>query len=96
MLLCMLSMYLSMMYLVVVTLLIQLLAKHSSAAYHVSDLVASVCPFINSYTTPHPNRWLRNYQMILLFNTRGETNHIDSKRPAPLSINELTTEDWSS
>ena len=30
--------------------------------------------------------------MFLLFNTRANTNHIDSTRPAPLSMNELATE----
>ena len=52
----MLLMYL--MYFVVDTLLFQLLAKHSSAAFHVSDLLTSICKHVNdmsvyySYTTP--------------------------------------------
>ena len=32
--------------------------------------------------------------MFLLFNTRAKTNNIDNTRPAPLSMNELTTEYW--
>ena len=34
--------------------------------------------------------------MFLLVNTRVKMNHIDSTRPAPLSVNELTTEYWIS
>ena len=55
----MLLMYL--MYCVVVTLLFQLLAQLSSAVFHVSDLLTSVCKHVNnlsphySYTTPYPN-----------------------------------------
>ena len=31
-----------------------------------------------------------------LFNTTAKTNHIGSTRPAPLSMDELTTEYWNS
>ena len=33
--------------------------------------------------------------MFSLFNVRAKTNHIDSTRPAPLSMNEFTTEYWN-
>ena len=32
----------------------------------------------------------------VLFNTRAKTNHIDSTRPALLSMNKLATEYWDS
>ena len=34
-------------------------------------------------------------KLFLLFNTTAKTNHTDNKRPAPLSMNELTTEYWN-
>ena len=71
---------------VVVTLLFQLLAKHSSAA-------ALPCkrfvPFI--IATPHHTQTVNfaTINLFSLFNTTAKTNHIDSTRPAPLYMNKL-------
>ena len=46
-----------------------------------------------AHPNPHPNRYTK---MFSLFNTRAKTNHLDSARPAPLSMHELTTEYWNS
>ena len=35
-------------------------------------------------------------KLLLLFNTTAITNHINSTRSAPLSMNELTTVYWNS
>ena len=56
----------------------------------------NVLVYFYSYTTPHPDSWLRNYKMFSPFNTWDKMNHIDNKRPAPLSMNGLTTEYWNS
>ena len=77
----MLLMYL--MYFVVDTLLFQLLAKHSSAAFHVSNLLTSVCKHVNdmsvyySYTTVS----FAIIELFSLFNAMAKTNHIDSTSP---------------
>ena len=55
--------------------------------YHVSNFLTSVCKHVN------PNHY---YKMFSLCNTRAKTNHIDSTRPAPLSMHNLTTEYWNS
>ena len=67
--------------------------------YHVSDLLTSICKHVNnSSATPHHTQ-IFSFAIIklsLLFNTRAKTNDIDSKRPVPLSMNELTAEYWNS
>ena len=35
-------------------------------------------------------------KLFSMFNTRAKTNNIDSIRPTPLSMNELTAEYWNS
>ena len=62
------------MYFVVVALSFQLLAKIVQLLYHVSDLLTSICKHVNN---------------CVQFNTTAKTNHIDSARPAPLSMYEL-------
>ena len=64
------------MYFVVVTVLFLLLAI-VQLLYHVSNLLTSVA-IIKCFC----------YSMA----TKAKTNYIDSTRPAPLSMNELTTE----
>ena len=55
-----------------------------------------ICPFI--IATPHLTQTVSFaiIKLFLLFNTMAKMNHIDSTRPAPLSMNELTTEYWNS
>ena len=81
------------MHSVVDTLLFQLLVKHNSAALPCKRFVNKRLFII---ATPHPNRKLHNYKMFSLFNTRAKTNHIDSARFTPLSMNKFTTEYWNS
>ena len=91
-------------YFVAVTLLFPLLAKHNSAA---SDLLTSLSieqqkhfiiakAFYNCKANDLGVVWcgvaIVNRQNVF---TRAKMNHIDSTRPAPLSMNELTTENWN-
>ena len=66
------------MYFVVVMLLFQLLAKHSLPRKHI-------------IATPHHTQTVSFTTINLFspFNTMAKTNHIDSTRPAPLSMNKL-------
>ena len=88
------------MYIVVVTLLFQLLANHvAQLLYHVSDLLASVCKHDNdSSATSHLTQIISLIiiKLFLLCNTRAKMNNIDSARPISLSLNELTAEYWNS
>ena len=63
--------------------------------YHVSDLLTSICKHVNDLsTTPHCTQIVSFaiIKLFSLFNTRAKTNDIDSTRPVPLSMNELTAE----
>ena len=89
------------MYFVAVTLLFQLLAKHSSAVYHVGELLTNICKHVNdSSATPHYTQIFifAIIKLLLLFNTTymAKMNNMDSTKPVTLSVNELTAEYWNS
>ena len=83
------------MYFVVVTLLFQLLAKHTYVVQllcHVSDLLTSVCKHVNDSSATRHHTQIVSFatiKLLSLFNTRAKTNTIDSKRPVLLSMNSL-------
>ena len=55
-----------------------------------------ICPFI--IATQHHTQIVSFtiIKLFLLLNTRAKMNHIGDTMPAPLSMNELTTEYWNS
>ena len=79
------------MYFVVVMLSFQLLAKHSSAALPCKRFVNKrlICLFIIAIPDHTQTVSFTTINLFSLFNTTAKTNHIDSTRPAPLSMKEL-------
>ena len=76
-------------YFVLVTLLLQLLTKHSLPC---KRLLTSVCKHVNnSSTTPHHTQIISFaiIKLFLLFNIGDKTNNIDIKRPVFTSLSLL-------
>ena len=89
------------MYFVVVTLLFQLLAKHSSAALPCKRFVTNVCKHVNDSSGATPlHTQIVSFAIVKLFSLLNIRTRaiIFSARPASLqvSMNELTTEYWNS